>query len=153
MAKMSFDSSEISTANPYEILPDGTKCRVVIEKSEMKSTKAGDGKYLAIEIVVIDGPHEGKRLFENLNLENKNEQAVAIANRTLSQICHATGKIAVEDSDELHGIPMIVTLGIEQARGTFEARNKVKKYEADEAPKPKTTPEGAPKTAPWAKRA
>src|SRR5687768_1548125 len=123
-----FDASEVPSADPFELLPDNTLVPAVLEKSEMKANNAGTGHYLALTFRVHEGPFEGRRFFTNLNLDNPNEKAVKIAERELSALCHACGKLKVSDSEELHEIPILLKLGVEPARGEYPARNKIKDY-------------------------
>lgn len=149
-----FDATDVPDADPFEVLPDNTLLTAVLDKSEMKPTKNGSGSYLSVEFVVIEGKYEGRRFFDRLNLDNPNEQAVKIAERALSALCHATGKLKVSDSDELHGIPVRIKLGIDPAKGEYPARNKIKTYlPVDEAPKADPKPStGAKPAAPWGKK-
>jgi len=106
----------------FTALPAG-EYPVVIVKSVYKATKAKDGHYLQLSLKVMSGAHKGKMLFENLNLDNPNPIAVEIANKTLNSICQACDKIGVEDSEELHNIPMLVTLKVVPATATNPASN------------------------------
>lgn len=162
----SFDATEVPSADPFEVLPDNTLVPAVLEKSEMKANSAQTGHYLALTFRVHEGEHEGRMFFANLNLDNPNEQAVKIAERELSALCKACGKLKVEDSEELHEIPILLKLGVEKERTangtTYPARNRIKDYKPiDEAPKaaagkvPEPTPGAAPttkKAAPWSKK-
>lgn len=165
MAKLSFDATDVPTASQFDLIPKGTRVRVVIEKTEIKNSKnstRSNGEpngYLALELVVIDGPYEGKRFFENLNLFRDDDTAKKIAETSFSQICHATGKLVVEDSDDLLGIPMLATVGIQPEQNGYEARNKLTKYAIDgdaseaEAPPAKSADKQASlKAAPWARK-
>jgi len=100
----------------------------LIKKSEFKQTKAKTGHYLQLQLVIIDGEFKGRVLFERLNLDNPNPTAVQIANKALNSICDACGKVAVEDSEELHGIPMQVKVGLTVATPTQPASNEIKFY-------------------------
>src|SRR5512139_3630412 len=150
-----FDAEQVPAADPFEVLPDNTLVTAVLDKSEMKATSAGTGHYLSLEFVAIEGKYEGRHFYDRLNLDNPNEQAVKIAERSLSALCHAAGKLKVSDSEELHDIPVVLKLGIDPARGEYEARNKVKNYlpvsdkaaPASDAPKPAGKP-----SAPWGKK-
>ena len=64
----------------------------------MRPTKDGGGQYLWLELDVLEGPLAGRKLFDRLNLVNASAQTVEIAQRTLSAICHATGRLQVQDS-------------------------------------------------------
>ena len=51
-------------------------------------------------------------LYDQLNLINPNPTAEEIAQRTLSAICHAVGKLQVADSEELHFQPLLVRVAV-----------------------------------------
>jgi hypothetical protein len=129
-----FDATEVAPAVPLEVLPPGKYLAHLIE-SEMLPTKAGDGQLLKLVFEVLEGPSARRKIFDQLNLVNRNEQTVEIAQRTLSAICHAVGQVHVSDSEQLHFKPVVVTLRVEPAGldkyGVHrEARNKVAGYSA-----------------------
>ena len=107
-----FDASAVEPAAPFELLPPG-RYSVQIVQSEMRATRAGNGQYLWLEMDVIEGPNQGRKIWDQLNLVNPNQQTVEIAQRTLSAICHAVGQMQVTDSEQLHFRPMQVTLAVE----------------------------------------
>jgi hypothetical protein len=117
-----FDASQIDPNKPMETLPPGDY-RVQIVNSEMRITKEGSGQYLWIEMDILDGKYSGMKTFDRLNLINTNQKAVEIAQRTLSAICHAIGKLQVSDSEELHFKPLIVSLKVDE-----KGYNQVKGY-------------------------
>jgi hypothetical protein len=119
-----FDASQVDPNQPHETLPPGDY-RVQIIASEMRVTKAGNGQYLWLEMDVLDGAMAGKKLFDRLNLVNPNRQAEEIAQRTLSAICHAVGRMQVADSEELHFKPMVVKVMVDK-----EGYNQIKGYKA-----------------------
>ena len=94
---------------------------------------------------ILDGKLTGQKLFDRLNLVNNNQQAVDIAQRTLSAICHATGQLAIDDSEQLHCLPMLADVRVKPAHvdkgGTpRDASNEIKGYSAvtQTAPAPQT---------------
>ena len=124
-----------------------------IKKSEFKATKAKTGHYLKLEFSIIDGEYKGRKLWENLNLDNPNPVAVEIANKTLNTICQACNKSGVQDSEELHGIPILITVKVNPASALHPASNSIKFYESiDAAQQPKenvdTETNAAEKTKP-----
>lgn len=110
-----FDATGIEPTTAYEILPAG-KYRAQIVESEMRVTKNGMGQYLWLMLDILEGPQQGRKVFDQLNLVNANPTTVEIAQRTLSAICHATGKLQVNDSEELHLIPMTIQVGVKPRR-------------------------------------
>ena len=111
----------------FTAIPTG-KYIAIIVKSEMKTTRDQTGNYLKLELKIIDGKHKGRIVFDMLNLVNQNSQTMQIANNILNTICNACGKVSVQDSLELHNIPMNITVGIKPATNTYDASNIVKHY-------------------------
>lgn len=157
-----FDASQVEPSAPRELLPPGTYTAQIV-KSDMVDTSTG-GQMLKLELDIIDGPAKGRKLWDNLNLVNRNPTAVEIAQRTLSAICHAIGRLQVADSDELHFKPLTITVAVEpDSRDKHLAaddparryQNAVKGYAApakQAAPPPRqaAAPTGA---APWRRSA
>jgi len=69
----------------FTALPPG-KYPVSIESAELKETKAGGGHYIKIVFLVLDGPCKGRKLYDNINVHNANDKAVAIAMDHLNKL-------------------------------------------------------------------
>lgn len=110
-----FDATQVEPSGDYTPVPPG-EYRVQIISSEMVETNSRNGHMLKLEIEITDGDQAGRKLIDRLNLDNPNAQAVEIAQRTLSAICHATGKLSVSDSAELHMIPMVAVVKVDPPR-------------------------------------
>ena len=158
----SFDATSVEPTTAHELMPAG-KYRAQIVESEMRVTKNGMGQFLWLMLDILEGEHKGRKIFDQLNLVNPNPTTVEIAQRTLSAICHATGKMHVSDSEELHLIPMTIQVGVKPPKDGYGERNTIR-YLVPEAPGPATPPKPAatqpasapaqsaparPATAPW----
>lgn len=110
MVALNFNASAVQPNQSLEPVPSG-QYPVVISASSEKPTKAADGSYLELEMT-IQQPNQfaGRKVYDRLNLKNKNQQAVDIAYGTLSAICHVTGRIQVQDSSQLHGVLFIAVV-------------------------------------------
>ena len=129
---MTFDANQVEPNASFEVLPPG-EYKAQIIQSEMRATSNGNGQFLWLELDIIDGEYHGRKLWDRLNLVNANQQAVEIAQRTLSAICHATGQLTVTDSEQLHFKPLIAAVkvrpaGPDKTGVQREARNEVKGY-------------------------
>lgn len=160
-----FDATAVEPNQPFEVIPAG-KYKVQIVASEIRATKNGEGQYLWMELEIIDGEYQGRKLWDRLNLWNNNQQAVDIAQRTLSAICHAVGELHVSDTETLHFKPMITTVRVKPADGQYSASNELRGYEAvaggpapaqpaarapaATAPAAQAAPRPAVTTRPWA---
>lgn len=126
MALLNFDASTVEPRSAFTPIPAGDYI-CVAEASEMKVANSGNGEYLQIELKVIEGPQEGRRLWERLSLKHSNQTTSEIAYRTLSSICHAVGKTTISDSAELHGIPMKVRVIVKESQ-QYGPQNEIRGY-------------------------
>lgn len=158
----SFDATSVEPTTVYELLPAG-KYRAQIVESEIRPTRNGMGQYLWLMIDILDGEHKGRKIFDQLNLVNPNPTTVEIAQRTLSAICHATGKMHVSDSEELHLIPMTIQVKIKPPKNGYGESNAIAYLPAERGgaaraakptPAAPATPAAPPKmsSAPWNKK-
>ena len=167
-----FDATGIEPTQTLEVLPPG-KYPAQIVNSDLRLTKDGMGQYLFLEIDVLEGPYQGRKLFDRLNLVNANTQTVEIAQRSLSAICHATGRLQVQDSEELHLIPFMAVVQVQPPKNGYGESNKVRYQPLERAPQvaapqpprtaapqPAATPAPAPRpatggfaSAPWKRSA
>jgi hypothetical protein len=97
----------------------------MITDSQMKTTKAGTGEYLELTMQIIDGAHSGRRIWERLNVVNANKIAEEIARSQLNGIKAACNIDKLENSEQLHDIPFVLSLDIDRREPT---RNKVMGY-------------------------
>lgn len=156
-----FDSSTVADSD-YAPLPVGDY-RVEIIESEIRATKSGDGQYLMLTMQIIDGEHNGRRIWDRLNLWNPNSTTVEIAQRTLKSICNAVGKPVIEDSEELHQIPFVARARMAKSKQSGELQNAwsykaeneetsappARAAQAAASPRPASAPVAAPKAKPW----
>lgn len=128
MAQLNFDArTVVPDSGQQDPVPAGWY-NVVIDKSEMKPTKDGTGMRLELQFKIIDGQFTNRKIFEGLNLQNANPVAQEIAYKQLSAIAHAVKVLLVEDSSQLHNIPMKVKVKLKAASGQYEAGNSIVAY-------------------------
>ena len=144
--------------NNFEPLPEGWY-NATITGAEIKATKTGDGKFIAVKYTVTGPSHQGRVVFGNLNIKNASTKAEEIGRSQLGDIMRAIGLAKVADTDQLIG----GNLGIKLSLKTGEyAGNEVKAFRAlnGSAPapvapfKPLGPSAAAPAkaTPPWAKK-
>jgi len=150
---MSFTDEDLASTGDgdFSPLPAG-EYSVTIDGADLKQTKAGDGTYINLKMIV-DGPtHMGRIVFSMLNIQNPSQKSEAIGRGQLGDILRILGIQAAtfEDTDQLLGGQMLVKLAVKDAvYVTDERGNKVEKYKAGndvKAYKPLTC--GSPAQAP-----
>jgi hypothetical protein len=112
----------------FDAVPAGEYI-AIIENSDYVPNKKGTGNYLGLTYQIIEGNFKGRKIFENLNLENQNQQAEQIARKSLNSIGLATGITDIKDSSQLHNIPMLIDVGIKDDPN-YGLQNRIKKHSA-----------------------
>lgn len=138
-----FNAKDKEKMGGFEPIPAGWYLAEIV-KSEMKNASSGDGnKYLTCQLKVLEGEHKDRYLFNLMNLINKSTEAVEIAEKELASICEACNIDELEDSTELHGIPMAIRVSIKPGDANWPSKNEIKAYklesempdvESDESP-------------------
>lgn len=132
-----FDATNVkpATGSPPPLPTDWYN--VIITESETKQTKKGKGDggnpptgewLVSLVMKVMDGPYTGRLVYDRLNLGNNNPVALEIAQGTLSAICHAVNVFQVQDTQVLHGIPLMVKYVEKGPKDGYDAGNDVKGY-------------------------
>lgn len=122
-----FNAEEHKPLDSFDPIPPDKYVAMIVE-SDIADTKSAGGKRLAITWQIVDGEYEGRKVFDNVNLQNASTQAVEIGQRQLATICRAVGKLKVKDSAELHDIPCIIDVRIKPAKGDYAAGNEIRGY-------------------------
>ena len=116
-----FDASSVEPNQPRTAIPPG-EYLAVISGSERVASKSGNGDLLKFEFTIQGGAQDGRKVFDRLNLWNKNEQAREIAKRQLSAICRAVNVLKPDDSKTLHDRQLVIVIESETYEGKSQAR-------------------------------
>lgn len=154
MVGLIHDATNAKQMHDRTVLPEG-EYNVSITSSENKAAKSGNGSYIALQYKVFDGEHEGRVLFVNLNINNSSQEAVDIAYTELTSIQHATGKLTISDTIELHGVPFTITTK-NKVNPQYGEQSEVIKYSpysggsvASQQAAPPNAPQGQQTAPPW----
>jgi Protein of unknown function (DUF669) len=149
MAQLNFDATNVQpSTGTGDPIPAGWY-NAAIDESEMKPTKTGDGQYLTMRFNILDGQFANRKVYTLLNVKNNNAQAVEIAYKDLSAICHAVGVMQVQDSQQLHGKPLKIRVSVSPATAEYEARNNIKAFKNINEQVGNTAPAATGGGAPW----
>lgn len=161
-----FDASQVAPAAPMEAVPAGWYS-VIISDGEVTVNDGGQGRRIALEWSITEGPFKGRKIFDGLNIIHSNPQAQQIAAGHLSAICHAVGVFQVQDVAQLFNKPHQIKVDVEGERWVdgdnnpvepntpnakrYEPKNRFKGAKAGSAPVATTGTAGSPATPPnWA---
>lgn len=131
---MAFLDQEYTTDNlpqsekTYEPLPAGMY-QAVIAGAELKSTKAGNGQYIAVRYDITGPTHQGRVVYGNINIKNPNPEAERIGREQLGELMRAIGLSRVSDTDQLIGGTLEIKLSIKKD-AEYGERNEVKGFKS-----------------------
>lgn len=111
MAQINFNAANVQPASSYDPIPAGDYIAQITDSS-IKPTKAGTGMILNLTWTILDGQYVNRKVFDRVNVANQNPEAEKIGQQQLSSICHATGVLQLQDSNQLHGRPCKIKVKI-----------------------------------------
>jgi hypothetical protein len=120
-------------ASSFDQVPAGTyECQIIESDREPVSTREDKGDTLKLCWKVMSGEFEGRLIWQRIMLwysgaEKEPGKVVQIANQQFAAVREATGKKIINNSDELHFIPCLVTVGPQKNDPQY---NEVKKVAA-----------------------
>jgi hypothetical protein len=124
-----FDFSKVpqSDRGPMSLLPSGLYIAHIIEGSVVPA-KSGRGLVANLMWEILDGPHERRRVWSRVNVENENETAQEIGQRFMGMLQTALGIEGLVDSTDVFLFQAVeINVGVEKSRDPqYPDRNMVK---------------------------
>ena len=156
MAQLKFNAAEVDTTS-RDAIPSGTY-EAVVTDSETRATKNGNGMGINLTFEILsEGPAKGRKVFAWINYENASAKAQQIGREELASLCKAVGVVELDDTVQLHNLPLLITVGLDRNDPT---KNVIKAYKAksvqtpqpvQKSPQPVQKSPQASGAAPWAR--
>lgn len=155
--------AEAQKAVSFDPIPAG-QYNVIVDDMTDERSQTG-GVYYKVEMTVLDGEFEGRKIFDNINVRvvpkpgadpSKSKIAEEIGKRTIGQLLVAAGKPLAKDSAEVVGAQLRIRVKVDAKPG-FDPKNRVTEYKpiggtaAPAAPQ-STAPASAPAPKPRASK-
>lgn len=138
MAIMNFDTSTVADVG-YDALPPGNYNVMITESSTAAPSTNPNGEMVKLTLTVLDGQFANRKVFISFNTRNSNPTAERIGKGLFKQIVLALGFTAIQDTQQLHGIPFVAGLKLEKQApdSPYEPRNQLSKaFPVGQAPAP-----------------
>ena len=144
MASINFNAAEVEPSS-FDVIPSGTY-EAVISNSESRPMKSGNGMGFNFEFEIISGEQKGRKVFCWITFEHRTSpDAQRIGREQLSAMCRAVGVTQLNDTAQLHNLPMMITVAIDRNDTTRNIIKGFKKRAQASAP----TSSSASGAAPW----
>jgi len=115
----------------FDPIPAGEyRAKIIESEIEDISKNHNYGRCLKLTWQVETGQYDGRLVWQRLNMwgenMNNNDKVVSIAQSQFAAIRQATGKLAPQDSTELHGIPCMIRVKVKtDPNGQYGPSNEV----------------------------
>lgn len=129
----------------FETIPAGNYM-IRCTGAEVKDTKKGDGSYLQLELTLIEGEYEGRKVWGRFNLSNPNEEAAKIGRGQLKAFLVKSGwkdPNKVPDVNQLCGLECVAGVTIRKD-SQYGDQNDVRYFKTKEESEAQGTTEFAP---------
>lgn len=149
------DDLPAGNTGTYKALPAGWYT-ATIAGAEVKATKAGTGRYIAVRYDITGPTHQGSVIFSNLNIENANPKAEEIGRQQLRSLMESIGLAKLADTDQLIGNGVKIKLKVE-SDAQYGDSNQVSAFSKLDGASAKPAPAAKPAAAasssapPWAR--
>ena len=121
-----FNAAEVQPSS-FEAIPTGTY-EAVISNSESRPMKSGNGMGFNLEFEIISGECKGRKAFAWITFEHRTSpDAQRIGREQLSAICRAVGVTQLNDTAQLHNLPLLIVVTLDKNDPT---RNIIKGFKA-----------------------
>lgn len=115
-------------SEPVNTIPEG-EYLVHVVSSELKENSKGTGSLINFKFEVIEGEHKGFALWDYMNIIHTNPRAQAMGQKKLMNLQDACGfEEGVEDTVELHGIPVVGNVITKPADGKYPESSSIKTF-------------------------
>ena len=122
---------EDADENPFAPIPADWYL-AEITKSDAHITKDKKGKYLSFAFTVLEGEFKDRIIYTNVNTVNASDVAVKIGRADLKGMCVSAGHDGpLEDTEDLHNIPMAIKVTIKPETSQWPAKNEIKAYKPE----------------------
>jgi hypothetical protein len=149
-----FEADALPQSTGFDPIPSGWY-DANITGSELKTTKAGNGQYIAVKYTITGPSFQGRVIFGNLNIKNPNPKAEEIGRSQLGDLMRSIGLAKVTDTDQLIGGSLAIKVAISKREG-YDDGNEVKAFKSltGSLPSVASVPvaDGGKASPPWAKK-
>jgi hypothetical protein len=154
-----FDETAPLPSGNLDPLPKGKYLAEVVESSWEEHERAGkqsngrDGRRVNLTFKVLEGEFEGRLFWDRLDIDresvsNKTGETLKIDYIRFNALVGASEIGRLQDTTQLHGIPVLASLMLDPASGEYKAKNRVTAYhsaaQAAAAPAPRPQAQAQP---------
>lgn len=110
----------------FSPIPAGTYM-AVIDKAEIKTNKAGTGRYINVALKITGPQYAGRIIFYPVVFESREEKAFESGQKNLRDLMEACCLSSLSDTDQLLNKTVQMKVKITEAHDGYEASNQVSK--------------------------
>lgn len=108
----------------FDLLPDGDY-DACITSSESMIAKSSGNEYVKLTFQILEGQYKNRLIWHNLILTAGSIEGQKKVDGIFTSLCNACGIDAVEDTSELHDIPITIKVKIEKGKDGYDDSNRI----------------------------
>ncbi len=128
----------------FEKLPVGRYLAQITE-SDVRDNSKDTGRLAELVWTVMDGPLEGRMFWDLINYKHQNPEAERIGQQKLAKVCKACGKEGAGNTEDLHFIPVWITVVDRMNKKTGVPDRVIQSYEQANLGAPQRPQQPAPR--------
>lgn len=155
MASLNISTEELPEPTSLGPVPQGEYLCEIVE-SDVTETATSQGRRVLLTFQVIDGDFAGAHIWERADIDRvsiskRDGSELRIDAARFNSLMKALNVGVLDDTAQLHGLPVMVRVVVEQREG-YNPKNEIKGYRAagHSAPAPVARPAPAARPAPVA---
>ena len=117
LTDLNFNADEHDEVS-FGVIPKGWCAAIISGITKVESKNKPGNHYLNVEYSVQTEGFKGRKIWQIVNLWNKNSTAVEIAQRDFAGICRAVGIMCPKETSELLNIPLGIKVAHRDYKGT-----------------------------------
>ncbi len=122
-----FVTNSVAPAADFSFVPPG-KYPVVIEQSEMKPTKAGNGHYVELVLVILEGEFQGRKVWDRIQIDNPSEQCREIGRARLAALGLALGIATLTVAQQLANQSVVAHVKVKKEQNGVRTYSSMSEY-------------------------
>jgi len=128
MPRFDFDPNDYKEeANRFTPVPKGEYKLKCLEAEEF-DTRSQDGTYIKAKFEIVEGKYEGRKVFQNFNVNNPSDDAQRIGRGQIYAWRVACGKPEANDTDQLIEVPFLGYVDIEPGKPGYSDQNRIRRF-------------------------
>jgi hypothetical protein len=127
-----FDVDSVEPMKDHSVVPPG-KYVVQIERAEMKPNRAATGHFVELVLVILEGEHQKRKMWDRINVSNPSEKCTQMGRAVMSAIGRSLGVSHLQDVSQLLNGILVAHVKVKGEQNEVRTYSSLAKYREEQA--------------------